>query len=806
MLRPVIILFLCSVLIFGSAAEAHQRISVTAVSDAPVIDGVLEDSTWRKAAFFDQFTQQSPQPFAAPGERTEVAVAYDSQNVYVAVRCHTSRRGSTISRLVRRDRDGDFDKISIIFSPLNDGKTGYGFTVNPDGMVQDGAWSNDATYDSNWDALWQVATHRMENEWTAEFAIPHDQMRFAEPLTEMGFQVKRWIASRHELDVFNPKAAGELGEISRAGKLDGFGHLEPRLPFSVRPEVFVSHIRKDDGAEGTSPEGTDIGAGGYIKAGVAPGWTIDLAITPDFGEVELDNARINLTNIETLYGEKRPFFLENRQMFETPIQLFYSRRLGNRPPQPEIADTESIVEVPLNTPILLATKFSGTNASGMNLGVMHVLSSPVRGWIQNNDNGERFHKEISVFTHDNVLRIAKQFQNGSDVGVLATAHLPENHQHQAFAGGGDWNMLWRNREYAFKGQVVGSSVQRDESESSAPGYDTGMGVYTRLGRLGGDLFRADVQYEYRSDDFDINALGYMDRNDIHRVTGSFNILLTEKQRLIYELYSGGQLYLNWNTDGLNLSRALMTYLNIKWRNRMWTHMGSNASLSCYDDMEFANGPALKRIPGVLGWITVISPLEKPFGGSLDYNMGTDDTGYYFILTPAVQLRTGRVEFELNYSFVKVKDRESYADTLDAQPISVTDSSASEHRFVLAKRNLLESDIGLKSTIVLAPGLTAEVNTQLLATVAHYHDFRELMPNSSVAPFDTYNGNPDFSTIIWNLQSLIRYEFRPQSTLFLMYSRQSNGAREIAPNSLRLTYTSVDQYPEQRFMVKVSYLF
>ncbi|MBN2528040.1 MAG: carbohydrate binding family 9 domain-containing protein [Deltaproteobacteria bacterium] len=769
----------------------RQSIQVSLAKEIPHIDGLLNDSVWQQATFFSAFSQQTPTPFETPSVKTEIAAAYSADTLYVAVRCHGDS-AEVISRFVRRDRDGDFDKVELILSPMNDGVTAFGFIVNPDGMMQDGLWSDDTVFDRNWDATWEVATRRAPGYWSAEFAIPWDQLRFSGQLTEMGFQVKRWQASRHELLVFNPRPRGAKGEVSRLGRLTGFPKLSPRLPFSMKPELVLNYLHKDDASEQTSPEGGFFGVGGYVKAGVASGWTLDLALKPDFGEVEQDAAQINLSSIETVYAEKRPFFLENRQMFETPISLFYSRRLGAKPPKPDVDDNETVVEVPLNTPIVMASKLSGTSANGNYMGLMHVLSAPTRVWVKNDDTERKRREDATFWTHDSVLRIGKQFKNGSDIGLLATGHIPLNHANAAFAGGGDWNLFWKKKEYVFKGQIACSSVQDEDADN----FDTGMGVMTRIGRQSGDYFRPYLQYEYRSVDFDINALGYLDRNDIHKLTASFDVLLTEKRKLIYEFYTGMQFYQNWNTDGLNLTRSMTLYGNIKWRNRMWTYFGASAKLSHYDDVEFSDGPPLKRIPGILGWATLTTPAEKPVGASVEWNTGTDDTGYYFIFKPALLVRWGRLELELNYRLVRAKDRESYADKF---------TKDDEKIYIVSKRNLLESDIGLKTTVALAQNISWELNTQLLASRAHYHDFRRLLPDSREVATN-YSDNPDFGKTIWRLQTLLRYEFLPQSVLYFMYSRQSNGELDAAPYSIKRTWQTFNQSTEQRFLIKAGYLF
>lgn len=785
------------VLLLPLAVQGKQKsITVLPAKTAPNIDGRLTDEIWQHTDFFTDFTQQSPKPLSVPGERTEVAAAYNHSFLFVAIKCHVSPNGKISSRLTRRDRDDDFDKVEILLSPSNDGKTGFSFIVNPDGMQQDGTWSNDTSFDRNWDAIWEVKTQQFDSHWTAEFAIPLDQLRFTPHTRYFGFQIKRWIAHRHELVVFNPKDKDDPGEVSRGGRLLGTAAISPKLPFSMMPEVYATYITKSSGLESTSPPGLQMGAGGYIKTGVSPGWTLDLAIAPDFGEVEVDKASVNLTNIEIVHPEKRPFFLENQQLFATPIQLFYSRRLGQAPAAPDMADNESALYGPLYTPILWATKLSGTNSRGIFVGALHVLSQPTRFTIQNDITGDLHPVESTPWTHDGVLRIGKQFSGGNNIGLLATSHVPDSHTDEAYTGGLDWNLFFQKKKYAIKGQVAASAVQVGDTNE----YDKGAAVWSWLGRQGGKHFRTSVSYDFRSDQFEPNQLGYLDRNDIHKVAYHAQFLINEQRRYVYELYTGTQIYLDWNTNGVNLQKFGVAYLNIKWRNRMWTEVGAYGKLTAFDDMEFADGPSLKRMKGGGTWTNITTAADKPLGLHFYGNLGTDDTGYFYILQPTFVLRAGRVELELSTKLIRSKKRESYADEVETD---TAENTASE--YILAKRNLIEIDTGLKSTIVLFENFTAELNSQLLTTKAHYHDYRELLPNSAVVP-TTYNDSQDFAQTVLVLQALLRYEFRPQSVLYLSYTRRGEGEVLNQPHTLSNTYRTTDRHAEQRFLIKASYHF
>jgi len=317
----------------------------------PVIDGILDDEAWENAVWYGDFVQRTPVNGAKPTFDTKIAVTFDNDNIYFAARCFVDDKSSIVARLIRRDRWADFDHVDLFFSPRGDGLTGYEFSVNPLGVQRDMAFYDDDEHDRSWDGVWSAETTIGEKEWTVEMAIPLDQMRFSGEVSKWGFQVNRWISSLQEKVDFSRMHVDRSGWVSKAGILAGVEEIEPSSPASLIPETYFSYRTSTNDYGGLGENGFSYGAGGYGKVGLGSDSVLDFAVNPDFGQVEVDEAVINLSAYETRFPEKRPFFLESAGLFRTPIQLFYSRRIGAPPPYPSLDGDESVTGGPSSTPI-----------------------------------------------------------------------------------------------------------------------------------------------------------------------------------------------------------------------------------------------------------------------------------------------------------------------------------------------------------------------------------------------------------------------------------------------------------------------
>ena len=293
----------------------------------------------------DGFLQFEPDEGKPASQQTEARVLYGTDALFVALRAFDTAPDSIAGQLTRRDQQSYSDQLSVVIDSYFDRRTAFQFMVNPVGVKTDAYLFDDVEDDSNWDAVWDVATAIDEKGWTAEFRIPYSQLRFSAGGEQTwGINFLRVIARHQEKSLWAPTRKSESAIVSKFGELRGLSELDPPRRLEVQPYT----LGKVDRAPGEaanpfwSHNAFSSTVGADLKYGITSDLTLDVTINPDFGQVEADPSQVNLTAFETFLSEQRPFFVEGRNLFSFPLSfgdgdqsaegLFYSRRLG-RPPQ-----------------------------------------------------------------------------------------------------------------------------------------------------------------------------------------------------------------------------------------------------------------------------------------------------------------------------------------------------------------------------------------------------------------------------------------------------------------------------------------
>ncbi|MBI2618619.1 MAG: carbohydrate binding family 9 domain-containing protein, partial [Ignavibacteriales bacterium] len=341
---------------FSTHGLAQQRVLKVLPVQSPIsVDGRLTESEWDRPGERG-FIQREPFEGAPPTEETEVWFAYDQHALYVAVRMYDQAPDSIVERLVRRDEDFESDFIYIGLDPKFDRNTGYYFGTNPSGSIGDGVFYDDNKTDDSYDPVWDVAVHRDSLGWTAEFRIPYSQLRFpARDRYVWAVDVYRRIHRKNEelFLVLHPR--NDDIRVSHWLPLTGIDGIQPPPRIELRP--YVAFTRKflqsppvasfNQGRNDPFAFGRDYlgGAGADAKIGLSGDFTLDVSVNPDFAQVEVDPAVVNLTAYETFFAEKRPFFIEGSNILAfgrggaasyidlnwSDPSFFYSRRIGRAP-------------------------------------------------------------------------------------------------------------------------------------------------------------------------------------------------------------------------------------------------------------------------------------------------------------------------------------------------------------------------------------------------------------------------------------------------------------------------------------------
>src|SRR5688500_2127438 len=415
----------------GSAASLRARRADT----PPAIDGHLDDAVWRSADVGDTFRQYEPEEGQPATERTELRILYDNSALYVGVRLFDREPGKIVARLSRRDDSPDADRFTFYVDALHDRLTGASFEVSAGGVQRDTIISNDTNRDSSWDGVWESAVSIDQEGWSIEMRIPLSQLRFLRGDRQTwGFNAERFIYRKNERVWFElvPRAANAL--MSRAAELTDIDGVQPRrslelLPYTAARSEFVrpgaSGNPFNDGSRYFGAAGLD------LKYVPRPNVILNAAINPDFGQVEIDPAVVNLGAFEVFFQEKRPFFIEGAQIFSnfgnlgannfwgfnrSEPNLVHTRRLG-RVPQGEASG--EFVDRPTATTILGAAKLTGKSSNGWSFGVLDALTD--REHTRTSSFGQQERIETEPLTNYFAARVLKEWGLGrSGLGAIVT--------------------------------------------------------------------------------------------------------------------------------------------------------------------------------------------------------------------------------------------------------------------------------------------------------------------------------------------------------------------------------------------------
>jgi hypothetical protein len=455
----------------GSGAADHAAapaVAAVRLTEQIRIDGVLDEAVWSTAPAVTEFTQLVPEEGAPATERTEVRFAFTDDALYIGARMYD--RHPVTTRLGRRDGGmAASDWLTLIFDSYHDHRTAFGFEVNPSGVRRDQSRSESAEDDS-WDPVWEVVTRIDDDGWTAEIRIPFSQLRFNPGDDQVwGLQIERQIARNREFSVFSFTPTTQPGGIPRFGHLHGLTELRTGKRLEVLP---YSVVRGEAVDRRGNPyrENRELGVstGVDLKYRVTSDLTLDVTVNPDFGQVEVDPAQVNLTAIETLFQEKRPFFVEGSEIFGFGAgggnNVFYSRRIGRAPQllpgttQRDVADAARI---------LGAAKLSGRTAGGWSVGVLNALTGR-EDVLFRDAQGLDQHATAEPLTNYFVGRLRRDIGGGPSVlgGMLTTVHRDLDTEPAratlhaaAYAGGMDFRHEWARRTWSVSGFLSGSHVQ-----------------------------------------------------------------------------------------------------------------------------------------------------------------------------------------------------------------------------------------------------------------------------------------------------------------------------------------------------------
>jgi hypothetical protein len=773
---------------------AVQALAAVRTDNHPTIDGVLGDACWQRAPRMTNFVQHEPEDGKAVSESTAVQVAYSDEGVYVAMEMYDSHPGQIVNRLTRRDREQEADCAYVILDSYHDHQTAYGFRVYASGTQQDVYYYNDTWNDDGWDAVWESATRITDKGWTAEFKIPYDCLRFPAANHTWGILCGRYMARNQEHDQWPHRPESASGLVSRFAHLTGIENILPSRQIEILP--FAVSYEETEGEHPGNPDGRDFygNAGVDLKCGLTPNMTLSATFNPDFGQVEADQTVLNLTTFETTYAEKRPFFLEGSSIFSTWFDVFYSRRIG-RAPTGWLPDAADYIDRPGATTILGAAKLTGKTSGGTSIGIIEAATQRETATYL---DGGGIRKEGIVEPEANyfVARVMQDVLRNSVVGLIAAAGNQDT-RHPAYTGGLDWILRFRDGAYASHGQVVGSLT----------GPDTrGWGGFTRLAKEGGEHFLGYLEFSYRDRNLDLNRVGYLSRNSVQEASLWAQYRTNRPWWIVSRSWNGIYADLTANLDGLRQNYGCNLESNIQFTNFWSIDVGGWVDFGrTYFDWETRGGP----------------PVPIPIGQSWNVSFNTDNRKSWEINPYFGAGETWDGKFYSSRLWVNLRPRSNvelsvgpgYRQEWDVSRwLKPAEDGDGNRMDIFGEQHLCQFDMTLRGTLTFTRDLTLQVYAQPFMVGVDYNNFKRLLSDGTYQAVDetVYNEaveQPDFNWNSFNSNVVVRWEYVPGSTLYLVWAQVREYTDTLGDFKFDRDLRDLfDTVPGNTFLAKVNYRF
>jgi hypothetical protein len=516
MLAARTVLFLLAILLACPiAARAGQgtsaklaTVTVPRVDRAPTLEDFLgmrpNAAMEGRMARVEGFIQQIPSDGQSASQRTEVYVGYDDKHLYVVFVAFDSEPGKVRARMVRRENISDQDDwVEVALDTFHDQRRGFLFDCNPLGVQWDALWSEADGEDSSFDTVWASRGQVTPQGYVVWMAIPFKSLRFPPATAQTwGLIFTRWIARVPEKSTWPHVSSRIQGRMNQAGTMNGLERISPGHNLQFIPYGVFRAFRALDALDLSAPRFTgkraDVDGGLDAKIVMKDSLVLDLALNPDFSQVESDEPQVTVNQrFEVYFPEKRPFFIENSSFFQTPINLLFTRRIAD--PQFGVRLTGK------RGHYSVGALFADDQAPGR----IVLPSDPLhdkRAWL-------------------GVLRVNRDIFRQSTLGLIYADREFEGSFSRVFGIDGRFKL---GRNWVASGQAVTSDTRRlDGSHLAGPAYDFAL---ARAGRQ----FTYEFNYNDRSPGFRADA-GFLPRTDIRQF----------EQEIGYQWRPEGKFLISW---------------------------------------------------------------------------------------------------------------------------------------------------------------------------------------------------------------------------------------------------------------------
>ena len=760
-------LFISLLLIVACTATAQtpvpKLIPAHRITGTIIIDGELNDSAWQNAPVAKDFVELRPNPFKKESNtnRTEVYFLYSNEGLYIGGYCHEASRDSISTELTGRDGFGNNDFIGIIFDTYKDKLNGFEYFVTPLGEQMDAKFvpnSNGNNEDFTWNAVWKSASKIKKDGWTFEMFLPLSAIRFStKNIQDWGLNIVRRRQKSSEQIFWNPIDPNVNRFLTQEGFWTGLENIKPptRLQFSPYFSTYVNHYPYNDPTQKNTK--SSINGGMDVKYGINQGFTLDMTLIPDFGQVQSDNQVLNLSPFEVKYNENRSFFTEGTELF-TKGNLFYSRRVGGIPIHHDdvvnqLTSNEHIVENPTESRLLNASKISGRTRGQLGIGFFNAVTNAMYATVEDDKHNTR-KIQTAPLTNYNIVVLDQSLKHNSSVSFINTNVMRSGSDYDADVSAFLFDFNNKKNTYEWQGKVATSS-QYGLNGQNTTGYSHKFSFGKTSGR-----FNFQITQELLNDKYDINDLGIFTNNNYL----DHNLYLGYKWIKPTTWYNN--MYLNFNADDnrrFTPSNFQSEDFNMNINGQL-KNLGYFFASIWYDPT--GNDFYEPRTAGRVFRSSEAKGIDLYYGSNT-----AKKYSYSLEVVHAIRtLENGR-RYDISlFNKYRFNNKLSVSNNLFFQLINNSVGYAADDTtdVIFGRRNLttVENIITIKYNFTNKIGISTRIRHYW--SKVDYKEYFTLLQNGDLGKNNTYTGNANNNYNAFNIDAVFTWEFAPGSFINIVW--------------------------------------
>lgn len=757
-----------------------KALQAKSISQNISIDGKLDENAWENAAIASDFITLEPdngKP-VSKGKKTEVKILYDNDAIYIGAKMFDDEPDKILKEISQRDDFGTADLFGVFINGFNDGQQDFMFYVSAADVQGDCIMTDATGEDYSWDAVWISKAVLNENGWTVEIKIPYSALRFSQENKQIwGINFFREIKRTRYKYTWN-FVDRKIGTFTQqAGTLEGIENIKPPTRLFLMP--YASYYLNS--GEGQKTYGT-VKGGMDIKYGINDAFTVDAILIPDFGQTKYDDQILNLGPFEQQFNENRAFFTEGTDLFNKG-KMFYSRRIGGRPSEPDLNDNEKIIEQVQNVNLINALKLSGRTKNGLGVGILNAVTEKTFATIQDTITGDTRRVAVEPLTNYNVLVLDQRFRKNSSVTFINTNVTRNGHFRDANVTGLVWDLNTKANTYNLSGNVKYSTINAEEDK---------RGMYATLGFAEtAGKYRYSFGSDFVTKDFNPNDLGINFYTNYYNFFNNVNYRILNPTKLFNSFRINLNNYIEFNKDsGKTQDASINANVNLTTVKNNYYGMGITVyPVEICDYYEPRTDGRYVIIPRKIdAWASVSTNYNHKFAIDINPSISVVDepgrAAFGVDIGPRYRFND-KLLLTYTFSFLKRNNNKGYIDSYDDD-----DNENTPKTIVFANRDVITYANTLSGKYAINSTMTINLAVRQYWSSAENKNILKLDQDGTLAPYSQYTENKNSNFYSWNADLSYSWWFAPGSQLSVLYRNNASNFERVIYKDFKRSVTNL----------------